>query len=606
MEVSLLLLYPIIIVPVLTDWIDFIDLGYCDTAICSKRLRNSFLDTLLKCNVDPTKLNDPPYEWIALRGSHLRNVHINAVDRNKPSQTLLTLLTTSKLIQRLSTVPCMDLAILVKVLKLSVKELVLKDRTNNGTIISILTVFKASLTSLDLSQCRGLSRRIYQEIPVLCPHLIHFRGPEDTNIVSLLQNSEDGFNDFDTHCGSLVLIRQTSPISLFGVHYDLQELVIQCRSWSSEDCEILLPTARNLKFLSLNGKHKERLTPLLESFLNSCTNLRHFVANCIDFDECALHLIRLIKACPKLENVCFLNCDGVNDTVICELMQCCPLLKCFGANKFSADEETLRNLVEKCHVLRFGDVRKGKSSVSSDLVVKSAVGYEVLVVRHSHSTEVSRGSDRQYSILKCIVSMDLKACDLVTMFQQCPRLVKIEIDRYQELTDGVMERLVLKCPLLEVIFVTSVYLTEASLVHIARCKHLTSLNFVSRACINITADILSALVHDKPNMVKFALPQKNFPCAALPLIATHCPCIRYLNVGGSKTLRSEDVIGLLASCPRVDSLDLEGCMGVKSNVLNSFVGRKMKYLNVKDSGISKQEIMKVVLDSDLKCDTLVY
>lgn len=48
---GLLQIYPIVLVPILSEWINDEDLCCVDTAVCNQELRNSFLSVVAKCNL---------------------------------------------------------------------------------------------------------------------------------------------------------------------------------------------------------------------------------------------------------------------------------------------------------------------------------------------------------------------------------------------------------------------------------------------------------------------------------------------------------------------------------------------------------------------------
>lgn len=98
---GLLQLYPIILIPILSEWISDEDLCCLDTAVCNKRERKVFLANVKKCNLvnDPehtTRTFDDYLHWIVLRSIGLKCISIRTIMTDRQVQLLQLVLQRTK------------------------------------------------------------------------------------------------------------------------------------------------------------------------------------------------------------------------------------------------------------------------------------------------------------------------------------------------------------------------------------------------------------------------------------------------------------------------------------------------------------------------------
>lgn len=176
---SLVLLYPTIVVPILSEWVQIDDLYCLDSAVCNHDSRDGFLRTLEKCT---TKLDEKYlyyrhefYKWIALRGLSLKDVHFDNSDSTH------SILKRTIHLNSLSSQVTQELLNMVLSIELSVRSLTINEfgRTCSDTLLlKILTACKG-VEILNLSHCNLTESSTYAEIVKCCPNLARFHAPSN-------------------------------------------------------------------------------------------------------------------------------------------------------------------------------------------------------------------------------------------------------------------------------------------------------------------------------------------------------------------------------------------------------------------------------------------
>lgn len=90
---TLLSLYQAALVPILSEWIDIIELGRLDTAVCDHELRGYLTNAMSKCHLTHPEFScrnrAKMYAWIELRDIGLKEFYFHGSKQSKQFQKSL-------------------------------------------------------------------------------------------------------------------------------------------------------------------------------------------------------------------------------------------------------------------------------------------------------------------------------------------------------------------------------------------------------------------------------------------------------------------------------------------------------------------------------------
>lgn len=123
---SLLLLFPSILVPILSEWVKMDDLCFLDTALSSHDFRTMFLKYLTIGYFDESCCyGQDQRNWITIRGMKIKNVYFELNPEGVPSEYALSLLNRTKNFSSLHSYACVPLVNLIKSLSITTTSLTL-------------------------------------------------------------------------------------------------------------------------------------------------------------------------------------------------------------------------------------------------------------------------------------------------------------------------------------------------------------------------------------------------------------------------------------------------------------------------------------------------
>jgi len=297
----------------------------------------------------------------------------------------------------------------------------------------------------------------------------------------------------------------------------------------------------HLDYPSIGRASLQRLTaPLPDLLLPALRSINLEYCGLTDTD-----LTALVKRYPKFASLNLRGCSDLTDDGIAEIAAHCKDLTHLNLNRCEQISHFgIAEIAANCPELRSLSLRNNITLVTNAALVAA----------------------------------------LVAIGTGCPKLTSLDLTGI-ELMDAEIAAIIARCPNLTSLWLLSCHnLAAASFAAIARCRRLTSLDvsfnsdlkdvaFASALdigfpeltsldlidCRELTAGGIAALVARCPKLASLNLAVNDLTNTDIDTIATGCPGLTFIDLGGNGTLSLRGIVALITRCPRLASIDIGAC-----------------------------------------------
>lgn len=336
----LISLFLSILVPILSEWIDAIDVCYLDSAVCNQEQRYFFLKALSVCqlsNQQSPKSASKFLDWIVLRDCGLKTLELT----NEMLNTQLTLLAGGRRLSRM-------LFYGIEV-----------DRS-----IRVIDLYGRSVHTLELQHCNITLHSNFARIASACPNLTHLNVAQSAQVLPALYLCTirtligsnlpylcDGGWKVSTHCTPTIrMISESSTndsqLTVAGKLYCLIGLHLKV-----DGCEYgLVPLANNIEELRVScvGNY---FNSRIVVFAAKSTKLRVLYILPVVY---IMAVDMIVDNCPCLEILRLDPHFEPSDSIVRKLFCQCSDLCHYEVNKTTLTPLLLDDLIVGVESLQFG------------------------------------------------------------------------------------------------------------------------------------------------------------------------------------------------------------------------------------------------------------
>lgn len=524
------------------------DLVCLDSALLNHRLRDQFLQLLVGAliNTKAVKFNNSSANWFLKRNLFISSLHVasSVVDLSamKPLARRVSVLNFDNCTLLTDDAIRNFLASCENAKHISLGNVLNESSSRN--VLEIVAECCHELESINLSNISGITPKQLTEIAVCCPNLI------DVNL-------GNGESWVDVECINVLAVncpqlrRMTADGSIYCGDSAIQVLAQHCR---------------DLRHLSVRGWYQ--LTDAGIDSLAACTELRALLLdNTIHITT--FGMIKLARACPKLEEIGMPQCGELVDLAIAAFAQHCPALCIVHCASSCLSDNGLQFLQSSplLHTLEITNAVSLTTTALSQLINHCVYLQRVVMSNCQFSDPVvsafaSGATDESSAKAHCSLQViEFKMCSLrsdfsfVALMAQCPNITELSL----RLSTG---------------------LTEAAVVVVA--THCTRLRILDIVNIPVSDNAICALARGCPELRNFNASGCDLSDISAVALAENCPFLRHLYLSYWTKLTDDGVVQVLQKCHQLRELMLNICNKLTSRVLGAAVqyGARLRKLDV--------------------------
>ncbi len=602
---SILNLISVVLIPVLTEWVEVKNLVDLDSAFTNNQDREIFLKLIEGDNFvhNFTSTECVPrsfYDWLSIRNLKVKRLDLPGLEKRKLRQSEINILRNHKKLDHLEISFCHTAKAVFDCYCNDIRSLKLLNGQNlTDDEFSEMLSKITGLRAIDISTCTKLTSISCQKIADLLPYLecytdhhnkstgfimepILRNGVNLREIIFLGQNSNDNVRLIAKCCPNLTKLRLLSyseinddTLTLVAINcLKLEFLEICSEKFTDKSICKLAECCKNLKHLNVSAAD-ECTTRISDISLFALAANCQFL-NCLNLDGSKeitdKGVMTLVKNCIKLETIVIDDCSKITNIAVLYIAKQLKKLKFISLRKCPlVTEISICELIANCVMLE--RINIDNNSTNEIAYVKFAQNCKCLSIQNEASFCVMAVNRIQGVSLAAIylrtVTKPLSNITLQTISYLCPQLSVLILYDMTLLTDDVLIAIMENCPLLEILFVqnapllTAAYVTHAS----EKCSKINSIEIDN--LVSLTDEIMNKFVKTRPFMKTISM----FRCGKITdvtinTIGEHCSQLKKLVVDETH-ITDTSIHNLVQNCQYLHHLDVENCKKLTDKTLTN-------------------------------------